>query len=81
MLFTLEVLMLDLTTVSVMPLLIASITSTTLAYAYTGPMAAPVHTMGPSAPTEPPKPMVTELASRDVYMLCRFSRLLFCEIA
>ncbi len=36
MLFTLEVLMLDLTTVSVMPLLIASITSTTLAYAYTG---------------------------------------------
>lgn len=36
MLFTLEVLMLDLTTVSVMPLLIASITSTTLAYIYTG---------------------------------------------
>ncbi len=35
-LFTLEVLMLDLTTVSVMPLLIASITSTTLAYVYTG---------------------------------------------
>lgn len=36
MLFTLEVLMLDLTTASVMPLLIASITSTTLAYVYTG---------------------------------------------
>lgn len=36
MLFTLEVLMIDLTTVSVMPLLIASITSTTLAYVYTG---------------------------------------------
>ena len=36
MLFTIEVLMLDLTTVSVMPLLIASITSTTLAYIYTG---------------------------------------------
>ena len=36
MLFTLEVLMLDLTAVSVMPLLIASITSTTLAYVYTG---------------------------------------------
>lgn len=35
-LFTLEVLMLDLTTVSVMPLLIASITSTTIAYVYTG---------------------------------------------
>lgn len=36
MLFTLEVLMLDLTTVSVMPLLIASITSATVAYVYTG---------------------------------------------
>lgn len=36
MLFTLEVLMLDLTTVSVMPLLISSITSATIAYIYTG---------------------------------------------
>ena len=36
MLFTLEVLMLDLTTVTVMPLLIASITSATIAYVYTG---------------------------------------------
>lgn len=36
MLFTLEVLMIDLTTVSIMPLLIASITSTTIAYVYTG---------------------------------------------
>ncbi len=36
MLFTIEVLMLDLTAVSVMPLLIASITSTTIAYVYTG---------------------------------------------
>lgn len=36
MLFTLEVLMIDLTTVTVMPLLIASITSATLAYVYTG---------------------------------------------
>lgn len=36
MLFTLEVLMLDLTTVTVMPLLIASITSATIAYAFTG---------------------------------------------
>lgn len=35
-LFTLEVLMLDLTTVSVMPLLIASITSAIVAYIYTG---------------------------------------------
>ncbi len=36
MLFTLEVLMLDLTTVSVMPLLIASISSATVAYVFTG---------------------------------------------
>ncbi len=36
MLFTLEVLMLDLTAVSVMPLLIASITSATMGYMYTG---------------------------------------------
>lgn len=36
MLFTLEVLMIDLTTVSVMPLLVASITGATIAYVYTG---------------------------------------------
>ena len=36
MLFTLEVLMIDLTTVSVMPLLIASITGATIAYTFTG---------------------------------------------
>jgi CIC family chloride channel protein len=36
MLFTLEVLMLDLTTVSVMPLLISSITAATVAYTFTG---------------------------------------------
>lgn len=36
MLFTLEVLMLDLTTVSVMPLLIASISAATVAYTFTG---------------------------------------------
>ncbi|MCC8072127.1 MAG: chloride channel protein [Bacteroidales bacterium] len=36
MLFTLEVLMIDLTTVSVMPLLIASITGATMAYIFTG---------------------------------------------
>ncbi len=36
MLFTLEVLMLDLTTGTVMPLLIASITGATIAYGYTG---------------------------------------------
>lgn len=36
MLFTLEVLMIDLTTVSIMPLMIAAVTSTTIAYIYTG---------------------------------------------
>ncbi len=36
MLFTLEVLMIDLTTVSVMPLMFASITSATIAYIFTG---------------------------------------------
>lgn len=36
MLFTLEVLMIDLTTVSVMPLLISSITGATIAYVFTG---------------------------------------------
>lgn len=36
MLFTLEVLMLDLTAVSVMPLLISSITAATIAYVFTG---------------------------------------------
>ena len=36
MLFTLEVLMIDLTTVSVMPLLIASISGATVAYVFTG---------------------------------------------
>ena len=36
MLFTLEVLMIDLTTVSVMPLLIASITAATVSYVFTG---------------------------------------------
>lgn len=39
MLFTLEVLMLDLTTVSVMPLLISSITAATVAYIYSGSKA------------------------------------------
>lgn len=36
MLFTIEVLMIDLTSVSIMPLLISSITAATIAYAYTG---------------------------------------------
>ena len=33
------------------------------------PMAAPVYTMGASAPTEPPKPMVTELDRREDHIL------------
>ena len=45
------------------------------------PMAAPVYTIGASAPTDPPNPMVIELAMTDVYMLCGFSRLFFCEMA
>lgn len=36
MLFTLEVLMLDLTTVSVMPLILSSVTAATIAYIFTG---------------------------------------------
>ncbi|MCM1110696.1 MAG: chloride channel protein [Clostridium sp.] len=36
MLFTLEVLMLDLTTVSVMPLIVSSVTAATIAYLFTG---------------------------------------------
>ncbi len=36
MLFTIEVLMIDLTSVSIMPLLISSVTAATIAYAYTG---------------------------------------------
>ena len=45
------------------------------------PMAAPVNTMGPSAPTEPPKPMVTDDATSEAYMLCTFKRLFFNAMA
>ncbi len=45
------------------------------------PMAAPVYTIGPSAPTEPPKPMVIDEATMEVYMLCLLRRLLFCDMA
>ena len=38
------------------------------------PMAEPVSTMGASAPTEPPKPMVMELARMDDHVLCRLIR-------
>ena len=33
------------------------------------PIAAPVYTIGASAPTEPPKPIVTELDNRDDHIL------------
>ena len=35
------------------------------------PMAAPVYTIGASAPTEPPNPIVRALVTSDEYMLCR----------
>ena len=40
------------------------------------PMALPVSTMGASAPTLPPKPMVTADASTEVKVLCSFILLL-----
>ena len=45
------------------------------------PIAAPVATIGPSAPTDPPKPMVMELAITLVYMLWRLRRLLLVDMA
>ena len=45
------------------------------------PMADPVSTMGASAPTDPPKPMVSALAMTEEYMLCRLMRAFFCEMA
>ena len=45
------------------------------------PIAAPVNTIGPSAPTDPPNPMVIELATTDVNVLCCFNRLFFCDMA
>ena len=45
------------------------------------PIAAPVATIGPSAPTEPPKPMVMDEAITEVYMLCFLRRLLLDEMA
>ena len=45
------------------------------------PIAAPVYTIGASAPTDPPNPIVIELATTEVYILCGFNRLLRCEIA
>ena len=45
------------------------------------PMAEPVSTIGASAPTDPPKPMVMELATTDEYMLCGRMRACLREIA
>ena len=44
-------------------------------------MAEPVNTIGASAPTEPPNPMVMAEAITDVQQLCRFSRERFDEMA
>ena len=44
------------------------------------PMAEPVSTIGASAPTDPPKPIVTELATRDECILCGLILLFRCEI-
>ena len=45
------------------------------------PMAEPVSTIGASAPTEPPKPMVMALAINDDQVLCRLIRLCLREMA
>ena len=45
------------------------------------PMAAPVNTIGASAPTDPPKPIVTELATIEVHILWGLIRLLRWDMA
>ena len=45
------------------------------------PIAEPVSTIGASAPTEPPKPIVIELATTDEYMLCGRMRACLREMA
>ena len=45
------------------------------------PMAEPVNTIGASAPTDPPKPMVMALAKSDDQVLCRLIRLCLREMA
>ena len=45
------------------------------------PIAEPVSTIGASAPTEPPKPMVMAEATMDDQVLCGFSLDCFVEIA
>ena len=44
-------------------------------------MAEPVNTIGASAPTDPPKPMVMADATIDVQQLCAFSFDCFVEMA
>ena len=45
------------------------------------PIAEPVSTIGASAPTDPPKPMVMAEAMTDDHVLCDFRRDLFDEMA
>ena len=44
-------------------------------------MAEPVSTIGASAPTEPPKPIVIAEAMTDDHVLCAFMRERFDEMA
>ena len=44
-------------------------------------MAEPVSTIGDSAPTEPPSPIVMALASTEDHILCGLIRLFRCEKA
>ena len=44
-------------------------------------MAEPVRTIGASAPTDPPNPMVIADAMTDDQQLCAFSRLRFVDMA
>ncbi len=45
------------------------------------PIAEPVNTIGASAPTDPPKPIVIELPTKDVHTLCSFRILFLWEMA
>ena len=45
------------------------------------PIAAPVYTIGPSAPTDPPNPMVIDDAISEAYMFFFFRRDLFRDMA
>ena len=45
------------------------------------PIAEPVSTIGASAPTEPPNPIVMAEAITELHVLCAFSRLFLEEMA